>query len=156
VTPTIARTISAMAVPQLTGGCMCGAVRFEVTPPLGRASYSHCTRCQRRTGGAYSVQVRIDGSALRVVEGEELVRSFRPAKGFEKLFCGECGSSLFSRNPADGSQMSIRLGAFDADPGVRPSWHQFVAYAAPWEPIPDDGLPRLDEGGPGWHSEPPR
>ena len=39
----------------------------------------------------------------------------------------------------------VRLGAFDGDPGVRPSAHQFVAYAAPWEPIPDDGLPRYDE-----------
>jgi|GEM_PF-4257248 len=36
--------------------------------------------------------------------------------------------------------MSIRIGAFDADPGIRPSLRQFVAYAATWEPIPDDGL----------------
>lgn len=41
--------------------------------------------------------------------------------------------------------MSIRLGAFDGDPGIRPSRRQFVAYAAPWEPIPDDGLPRHPE-----------
>ena len=39
----------------------------------------------------------------------------------------------------------MRLGAFDGDPGVRPRAHQFVAYAAPWEPIPDDGLPRFPE-----------
>jgi hypothetical protein len=128
---------------------MCGAVRFEVTPPLGSAGYCHCTRCRRRTGGASSVQVRIDGSALTVVHGEELVRSFRPEGGFEKLFCVECGSSLFSRNPDDASQMSIRLGAFDEDPGVRPRWHQFVAHAAPWEPIPDDGLPRFEGLTPG-------
>lgn len=37
------------------------------------------------------------------------------------------------------------MGAFDADPGIRPSVHQFVAYAAAWEPIPDDGLPRHPE-----------
>jgi hypothetical protein len=41
--------------------------------------------------------------------------------------------------------MSVRLGAFDDDPGVRPSWRQFVAYAAPWEPIPDDGILRHRE-----------
>jgi len=40
---------------------------------------------------------------------------------------------------------SIRLGTFDSDPGVRPSYRQFVAYAASWEPIPDDGLPRFPE-----------
>ena len=37
------------------------------------------------------------------------------------------------------------MGAFDTDPGLRPTWRAFVAYAAPWEPIPDDGLPRYDE-----------
>jgi hypothetical protein len=42
-------------------------------------------------------------------------------------------------------QMAVRMGAFDGDPGIRPSFRQFVAYAAPWEPIPDDGLPRYPE-----------
>ena len=41
--------------------------------------------------------------------------------------------------------MSVRMGAFDQDPGIRPSVHQFTAYAAAWEEIPDDGLPRRGE-----------
>jgi hypothetical protein len=41
--------------------------------------------------------------------------------------------------------MGIRMSAFDGDPGVRPTSRQFVAYAAIWERIPDDGLPRYDE-----------
>jgi hypothetical protein len=52
--------------------------------------------------------------------------------------------------------MSVRLGVFDENPGVRPSWRQFVSYAAPWEQIPDDGLPRFDEGKPGPYSAPPQ
>jgi hypothetical protein len=40
------------------------------------------------------------------------------------------------------------MGAFDGDPGVRPSWRTYVAYAAAWEPIPDDGLARVAEGKP--------
>jgi len=52
---------------------------------------------------------------------------------------------VLARKPDGGDVMAVRLGAFDGDPGVRPSAHQFVAYAAPWEPIPDDGLPRFDE-----------
>ena len=45
--------------------------------------------------------------------------------------------------------MSVRLGAFDGDPGVRPSWRAYVAYAAPWEPIPDDdALEHFEEGKP--------
>ena len=38
------------------------------------------------------------------------------------------------------------MGAIDGDPGARPTFHQYVAYAAPWDPLPDDGLPRYDEG----------
>jgi hypothetical protein len=129
--------------PSTTGGCLCGGIRFELTEPARIAGYCHCTRCQRRTGTAASAQARIDGRTLRVVAGEDLLKAWRhPDGGFEKLFCGECGSQLFSRHPDDHTQLSVRLGAFDGDPGVRPSWRAHVASAAPWEPIPDDGLER--------------
>ena len=132
----------------LTGGCLCGGVRFEVTEPLAFAGYCHCTRCQRRTGTAASAQARIVPGSLRIVAGEELVRSYRPPDGFAKEFCSVCGAALWSRDPDDPQVMSVRLGAFDGDPGIRPSHRQFVAYAAPWEPIPDDGLPRHPESKP--------
>ena len=67
----------------LTGGCNCGAVRFEITEPLFGARYCHCTRCQRRTGRAASASAA--------------------------------------------------------------EYRQFVAYAASWEAIPDDALPRYPE-----------
>jgi len=55
--------------------------------------------------------------------GEELVECWRhPEGGFEKCFCSKCGSHPFSRHPDDPTQMSIRMSAFDGDPGVRPSW----------------------------------
>ena len=63
-------------------------------------------------------------------------------------FCSRCGAHLWSRHPTDPSIVSVRMGAFDEDPGVRPSHRQYVAYAAAWEPIPDDGLPRYPEGRP--------
>ena len=130
----------------LTGGCLCGGVRFELTAPPLSAGYCHCTRCQRRTGGASSAQARVDGHTFRLLEGEELVKCWRhPDGGWEKCFCRECGSQLFSRDPDDRAQMSVRLGAFDTDPGIRPTWRQFVAYAATWEPIPDDGIKRFAE-----------
>jgi hypothetical protein len=129
----------------LRGGCLCSGVRFEVTEPLVSSSYCHCTRCQRRTGTAASAQARVAPGSLVITHGEELVRAYEPDDGWAKLFCSNCGSSLFSRNPDDPSVMSVRLGAFDDDPGIRPQWRQFVAYAAPWEPIPDDGLERFPE-----------
>jgi hypothetical protein len=83
------------------------------------------------------------------VRGDESVKCWRhPGGGFAKCFCGECGAHLFTRNPDDPSQMSVRFGAFDGDPGVRPGWRAFVAYAPPWEPVPDDGLERFPEAKP--------
>jgi hypothetical protein len=132
----------------LTGGCLCGAVRFEVTEPLVSSGYCHCTRCQRRTGTAASPGARIAPGSLRVLAGEEHIRAYEPAEGFAKVFCTACGSSLWSRSQEDPDVISIRLGAFDDDPGIRPTYRQFVAYAAPWEPIPDDGLERFPESRP--------
>jgi hypothetical protein len=129
----------------LTGGCLCGGVRFRVDAPLVVATYCHCTRCQRRTGTAASAQARIHPGSLTVTQGEELIRTYAPPEGFPKLFCGACGSALWSRSPVDPETISVRLGAFDRDPGIRPSLRQFVAYAASWEDIPDDGLPRHAE-----------
>jgi len=135
-------------VAAISGSCLCGAVRFSLAERPTQAGYCHCTRCQRRTGGASSAQARIDGGTFSLTAGGEALGAWRhPDGGFEKCFCRICGSHLFSRN-ADGTQMSIRMSAFDEDPGVRPSWRTYVAYAAPWEPIPDDGLERHPEGRP--------
>ena len=129
----------------LTGGCGCGAVRFEIGEPLVSAVYCHCTRCQRRTGAAAAATAVLAPGSLRIVSGEGRLRSWAPPDGLEKVFCGDCGSALFARHPKDGTIVAVRLGSFDGDPGVRPSARQFTAYAAAWEPIPDDGLPRHPE-----------
>jgi hypothetical protein len=133
----------------LTGGCLCGGVRFRLSRPPLRAGYCHCTRCQRRTGTAASAQASIDPEWFELLAGEELLRDFEPPDGFAKVFCSNCGSGLWSRSPDDPARISIRLGAFDGDPGVRPQERQHVATAAVWEPIPDDGLPRYSGPRPG-------
>jgi hypothetical protein len=122
-------------------------VRWELEPEPTAFTYCHCTRCQRRTGGAYSAQARVDRGALRFVAGEELVRDWDPGDGgWIKSFCANCGSQLFSKQPG-GAVWSVRMGSFDEPPAdIAPKHRQFVAYAATWEPIPDDGLPRYDDG----------
>ena len=133
----------------MTGGCLCGGVRYEVTEPFLSASYCHCTRCQRRTGTAASAQARTAPGALRILQGADLVREWVPPdEGWPKCFCSACGSALWSRSRDDPSVFSVRLGTVDGDPGIRPEYRQFVAYAARWEEIPDDGLPRYPEGRP--------
>jgi hypothetical protein len=133
----------------LTGGCGCGAVRFEIDRPLVAAVYCHCTRCQRRSSSGAPASARIEPGSMTIVKGEEHLRGWNPGGGFEKVFCGECGSALLARDPDTKETTIVRLGAFDGDPGIRPGARQFVAYAAPWEQIPDDGLPRFDERIPG-------
>jgi hypothetical protein len=128
----------------LTGGCNCGGVRYEIDEPLVSANYCHCTRCQRRTGTAASAQGRVVPGSIRVLQGEELVREWKPEDGFGKCFCSACGSALWSRNH-EGEIASVRLGTFDSDPGIRPSYRIYTTYAVPWEPIPADGTTRYPE-----------
>jgi hypothetical protein len=132
----------------LTGGCGCGAVRWELTELPTAIGYCHCTRCQRRTGTAASLNATVNPAALRVIQGEEHIRRWKPEGGGAKSFCSQCGSALWA-GPPSGGAYAVRLGSFDEDPGLVPSYRQFVAYAAPWEPIPDDGVPRYPERRPG-------
>jgi hypothetical protein len=126
----------------LQGGCLCGAVRYEVSAPALSAGYCHCTHCQRRTGTGSSANCRVPRAGFRLLSGREQIRAYQPPTGIPKLFCGECGSALFSGDPFSDEQVAIRLGTLDADPGIRPQYRQFVDSAVPWEPIPDDGLAR--------------
>ncbi len=127
----------------LTGTCNCGAVQFAVTEPFVSSSYCHCTRCQRRTGCGSSPNARVRASGFSVLRGEDRLRSWAPVDGAEKFFCGDCGSAMFSRSGEE--WVGVRLGVLDGDPGIRPTAHQFVAYAAAWEPLPEDGLERHPE-----------
>jgi hypothetical protein len=130
----------------LQGGCMCGGVRFIIDRPLLGALYCHCERCQRRTGTAFSVTALTERGSLRFTAGEELIRVWDPGDGgWLKAFCGTCGSQLYAGNPEDRELVAVRMGAIDGDPGIRPAAHQFTDYAAVWEPLPDDGLPRFPE-----------
>jgi hypothetical protein len=126
----------------LQGGCLCGAVRFEITAPFLSAGYCHCTHCQRRTGTGSSANGRVPQSDFRLLQGADALRAYQPATGVPKLFCSTCGSALFSGDPLSDDEVAVRLGALDRDPGIRPHYRQFVESAVPWEAIPEDGLTR--------------
>jgi hypothetical protein len=126
----------------LHGGCLCGAVRFEITQPFLSAGYCHCTHCQRRTGTGSSANGRVPQDGFVLLQGANELRSYQPSGGVPKLFCGSCGSALFSGDPFTDPEVAVRLGALDGDPGIRPHYRQFVDSAVSWEPIPQDGLTR--------------
>jgi hypothetical protein len=127
-----------------TGHCLCGAVGFEVTEPFVTVTVCHCTTCKKLSGGAGTVNGRVPTAAVRVVEGEEHVRTYQPAEGTAKTFCAVCGSNLFGAGWPDSESTSVRLSALDEPFEGKPDRHIFVRSVAPWEQLPDDGLPRLE------------
>jgi hypothetical protein len=126
----------------LSGSCLCGGVRFEVTAPFLRAGHCHCSRCRKHSGAFGETQGRVPRDGFRLLEGKELIRVFRPEGGAAKAFCSVCGSSLFGGTWPEGDEVSIRFGALDGDPSIRPQYHTFVGSKAPWDVLPDDGTPR--------------
>jgi hypothetical protein len=139
--------VSASAESPLLGRCNCGEVRFEVRAPFISARYCHCHRCQRRTGTSCAASARIGRADFAILTGAELLRAWKPSDGMAKNYCAQCGSHLFSGS-LDEDFLAVRLGAVEGDPGIRPELRQWTSSAAPWEPIPDDGLPRYPEAAP--------
>src|SRR5438094_527161 len=96
-----------------SGGCACGAVRFELDREPVVAMYCHCRRCQRRSGTAASPAVRIEPGSLRVTAGAEHVAAWKPEGGFHKEFCALCGSALWAAAPDGSGPGAVRMSAFD-------------------------------------------
>jgi hypothetical protein len=132
----------------VTGSCLCGGVRFEVELPFRRASYCHCSRCRKHSGATALVHGRVPREQFRLLEGEDLIRVFTPPGGAVKAFCSVCGSSLFGGRWPEGAEVSVRFGALDGDPEIRPQYRTFVDSKAVWDELPEDGLPRYAEGNP--------
>lgn len=122
-----------------TGGCLCGAVRYEVTDPTESVSLCHCGQCRRQhgLGGAYA---RVRREALRLVKDEGLTW-FRSSGKARRGFCRICGSALFWEDP-DSPFIDPSAGSFDPPTGLRLERHIFVADKGDWYEIGEDGLPR--------------
>ncbi|WP_424970792.1 GFA family protein [Dinoroseobacter sp. S76] len=115
-----------------TGGCLCGAIRYEVTGPLRPVVACHCNQC-RRTSGHYVAAT----SALKrdvVIAGTP--RWFASSDTAQRGFCGTCGSNLFWDGPSN--EMAIFAGTLDGDPGVRLATHIFCADKGAYYEITDD------------------
>jgi hypothetical protein len=125
------------------GSCLCGGVQFELTEEPGRLTHCHCATCKRLSGGVGTVNVGVPSAAVRIVEGQDLLRTFQPAEGSAKTFCSTCGTNLFGAGWPASERASVRvpnLQDFEPKPGI----HIFVRSTAPWETLPDDGLERHD------------
>jgi hypothetical protein len=128
----------------LRGSCLCGDVRFEITQEPRTVRYCHCTSCKKLSGGAGTANARVASEAVRVLAGEDLLRSYQPAEGSSKTFCSRCGSNLFGGGWPASPEVSVRLSALDTPFDRKPEAHLYVRSVAPWETLPDDGLERFE------------
>ena len=131
-------------VPTLRGSCLCGGVKFELTDSPETLRYCHCASCKKLSGGTGTVSGRVPSSAIRILEGADLLQTFQPAEGTSKTFCLACGSNVFGGGWPDSEIASVRATAIDDAFDARPSAHIFVRSVAAWETLPDDGLERHD------------
>ena len=127
----------------LTGGCLCGAVRFACSQPPTLVSYCHCRMCQKQTGGLFSVMANFPRAALIWSGSERKLRRSSPLA--IRGFCGDCGSPL-SFDYDDLDHTSVSVGALDRPERVRPTQHSGIESRIPWVAI-DEHLPaeRVDD-----------
>jgi hypothetical protein len=131
----------------LQGSCFCGGVRFEVAGPFVSLTFCHCATCKKISGGVGTANGRTRTEDIRVLEGREQIETFQPQEGSAKSFCGVCGSNLFGGGWPESEHTSVRLSAIDSGLEQKPEAHTFVRSVAPWETLPDDGLPRYEVRG---------
>ena len=133
-------TVAYRSVMMSHARCLCEAVTWELDGPFEWMSHCHCSRCRKAHGAAFATYVAGPAAGFRLHGAEHVVR-WESAPGFVRCFCGRCGSVV----PGDAveGRAFVPAGNFDADPGVRPLAHIFVASKAPWFEISDD-LPRFD------------
>jgi hypothetical protein len=128
----------------MQGSCWCGGVTFEVSEPFISASFCHCTSCKRISGGVGTANGRARTEWIDVKQGRELLTTYQPDEGSAKTFCSVCGANLFGGGWPDSEESSVRLTAIDDGLEQKPEFHNYVRSVAPWETLPDDGLPRYE------------
>ncbi len=120
------------------GSCLCGAVSFEVSGSLPRATACHCSMCRKITGN-YEAGVDVKKSAV-TISGEARITWFRSSENARRGFCSTCGSQLFFEFLGS-DLIGLMLGAFDAPTGVKVSEHIFVQDKGDYYDI-CDGAPQ--------------
>ena len=130
----------------ITGACLCGAIRYEISGPLLDAGNCHCSMCRKAHGAAFATYANVNAAEFQWTRGEELVSCYESSPGSGRVFCTVCGSTLGATE--DGRIDSVTLGTVERDPGIKPRSHIFVGSKAPWHDIAD-ALPRFEEWPPG-------
>ncbi len=116
----------------ITGGCLCGAVRYTVTGPLRDIVACHCEQCRRSSG--HFVAATACRKKYFTLDRDATLGWFSAVEGHRRGFCTACGSSLFFE-AIGGERMSIAAGSLDAPQGLRIAAHIFTAEAGDYYTI---------------------
>ncbi len=130
-----------------TGGCLCGAIRYEASEPPNKSGSCHCHICQQWTGSAYYAFAGFPVSAFRFTKGEPKI--YKSTAIAERGFCPDCGSSLTVRylvslsagGKSGPGQFWVAIGTLDHPEAVSLNYHYAVETQLPWVHF-DDDLPR--------------
>ena len=128
---------------KLTGGCLCGAVRYAFEGTPGEAGWCHCRMCQRSSGAPAQTYVVLPQAGFRYVAGAPAL--YRSSEKGERRFCAVCGSQIEFRQ-AGGGEVSLNSGTLDHPSLVPPDRHIWTSSEVPWF-ADAAGLTRFAEGG---------
>jgi hypothetical protein len=119
---------------QLTGGCLCGAVRYECSAEPLMTANCHCRDCQRATGGAYASVFFVPRNAIKIT-GEVKYYDSKGDSGntLSRGFCPNCGSRLFGKPDLMPDRIGIMAGSLDDPSTHKPSVDIYTASAQPWD-----------------------
>jgi hypothetical protein len=117
----------------LEGSCLCGTIRYHVTPPFIQFYHCHCSQCRKSTGTAHGANLYAKRDNVSWVSGvENIVRyDLMPAKRFASVFCKTCGSKI--PYPRDKELMIIPAGSLDSELTIKPSLRVFWDSRATWD-----------------------
>lgn len=118
----------------LTGGCQCGAVRYECSAEPLFMGNCHCRDCQRSTGGAYAPMIGIPIAEVRIT-GEIRWYESRADSGSiaGRGFCPICGARLLAKSSADPTLLEIHAGSLDDPARFKPAEDIFTSSAQAWD-----------------------
>jgi hypothetical protein len=128
-------------VAPFSGGCRCGAIRYEVASEPIAVMDCHCRDCQYASGGSHTTAVVVPAAAFRLTQGTptRYVSKGDSGKDVARNFCGTCGTPLFSEPPG-GAIWVVKAGTLD-DPGwLKPGGALYTSSAQPWAHIDDSKM----------------
>jgi hypothetical protein len=124
-----------------TGGCLCGAVRYEITGPPLRGTICHCSLCRKSSGSAFQAWALFRKEQLSWTQGTPHIIQATPL--VIRKFCHHCGSPLSFQFRDDHSDqiIGVTIGTLDTPNDVAPTRHNWVSEQLNWLNIIDE-LPR--------------